>query len=233
MKYQKLKQEVFDANMQLPALGLVIFTWGNVSAIDREQGVFAIKPSGVEYDALRVEDIVVLSLETGEVVEGDMRPSSDTDTHRHLYQAFSDLQGICHTHSEWAVSWAQSCRSLPAYGTTHADAFYGAVPCTRKLSDEELKSAYEHNTGVVIEECFNEQAIDPLSVPAVLVAGHGPFTWGKSAIDAVHNAKVLEQCCKMAARAERLNPEMQAIEQSLLDKHYLRKHGKDAYYGQE
>ncbi len=233
MNYQALKQEVYEANMALPELDLVIFTWGNVSVADREQGVFAIKPSGVDYDKLAVEDIVVLSLATGEVVEGTLKPSSDTATHHALYNAFPTVNGIVHTHSAWAVSWAQACRALPAYGTTHADYFYGEVPVTRKLTDDEMAKAYELNTGKVIIETFEGAGLDPLAVPAVLVAGHGPFAWGTDGHNAVHNAKVLEECCLMAARAEQLNPEVQPIEQGLLDKHYLRKHGPGAYYGQK
>ena len=233
MHFEALKQRVYHANMTLPALDLVIFTWGNVSEVDREAGVFAIKPSGVAYDELRAEDIVVVSLETGETVEGTLNPSSDTATHRYLYRAFPDLGGIVHTHSPWAVSWAQACRALPAYGTTHADYFYGEVPCTRKLSDAEMAEAYEMNTGKVIVETFQAQAKDPMAVPAVLVAGHGPFAWGKSGENAVHSAKVLEECCKMASQAEIINPRVEPIEQGLLDKHYMRKHGPDAYYGQK
>lgn len=233
MGYTELKKRVYEANMALPALDLVIFTWGNVSEIDREAGVFAIKPSGVAYESLKPEDIVIVSLETGEVVEGDLRPSSDTATHLHLYRSFSALGGIVHTHSAWAVSWAQACRDLPAYGTTHADYFYGDVPCTRKLTDEEMANGYEHNTGVVIAETFTSKGLDPMAIPAVLAAGHGPFAWGKNGHDAVHNAKVLEECAKMAARTEKINPAVKRIEQGLLDKHYLRKHGPGAYYGQK
>lgn len=233
MGYIDLKNRVYEANMALPALGLVIFTWGNVSEADREQKVIAIKPSGVEYDQLKPEDIVVVSLETGEVVEGNLRPSSDTETHLHLYREFPEIGGIVHTHSAWAVSWAQACRSLPAYGTTHADYFYGEVPCTRKLTDEEMASAYERNTGVVIAETFRERKLDPIAVPGVLAAGHGPFAWGKDGHEAVHNTKVLEECAMMAARTETINPEVKPIEQGLLDKHYKRKHGPGAYYGQK
>lgn len=219
--------------MELPALDLVIFTWGNVSEYDPDLAVFGIKPSGVAYENLRPEDIVVVSIETGQVVEGNLRPSSDTKTHLALYRAYPKIRGIVHTHSAWAVSWAQACRALPAYGTTHADYFYGTVPCTRKLTDREMQEDYEENTGKVIIETFSQDDRDILAVPGVLVAGHGPFTWGLSGENAVHNARVLEECCKMAARAERLNPEIQPIEQALLDKHYLRKHGPGAYYGQK
>ncbi len=233
MSFQDLKKRVFDANMELPKLDLVIFTWGNVSEVDRENNVMAIKPSGVEYDQLKAEDIVVLDLTTGEVIEGDLNPSSDTDTHLYLYQQFPQLGGIVHTHSTWAVSWAQACRDLPAYGTTHADTFYGDVPSTRKLTNEEIHSAYELNTGKVIAETFNEREIDPMAVPGVLVSGHGPFTFGGNASKAVHNAKVLEECCRMATLTEMANPDIKRIEQGLLDKHYMRKHGPNAYYGQK
>lgn len=233
MSFQDLKKRVFDANMELPKLDLVIFTWGNVSEVDREKNVMAIKPSGVEYDQLKVEDIVVLDLTTGKVVEGEFNPSSDTDTHLYLYQQYSQLGGIVHTHSTWAVSWAQACRDLPAYGTTHADTFYGDVPSTRKLTNEEIHSSYELNTGKVIAETFNEREIDPMAVPGVLVSGHGPFTFGGNAIKAVHNAKVLEECCRMATLTEMADPDIKRIEQGLLDKHYMRKHGPNAYYGQK
>ncbi|MDI9491113.1 MAG: L-ribulose-5-phosphate 4-epimerase [Clostridiaceae bacterium] len=232
MSYTELKERVYQANMQLPALDLVVFTWGNVSEVDREAGVFAIKPSGVEYDKLKPEDIVVVSLETGEKVSGDLNPSSDTATHLVLYREFPNIGGVVHTHSPWAVSWAQATRFLPAYGTTHADTFYGNVPCTRKLTDQEIAEAYEKNTGLVIVETFKNGQIDPDAVPGVLVAGHGPFTWGANCFKAVENSKVLEECCKMAVRTEQINPDINRIEQGLLDKHYLRKHGKDAYYGQ-
>lgn len=233
MGYIDLKMRVWKANMALPELGLVIFTWGNVSEADREEKVMAIKPSGVDYEELKPEDIVVLSLESGEVVEGRLRPSSDTATHLHLYQQFPEIGGIVHTHSPKAVSWAQACRSLPAYGTTHADYFYGDVPCTRKLTDAEMAEDYELNTGRVIAETFRREKLDPKAVPAVLVAGHGPFSWGKDGREAVYHAKVLEECAGMALDTERINPEVKRIEQGLLDKHYLRKHGPGAYYGQE
>lgn len=233
MGYIDLKERVYQANMKLPDLGLVIFTWGNVSEADRSKGVMAIKPSGVPYDQLRIEDIVVLSLETGEQLEGLLRPSSDTATHLQLYRAFPGIGGIVHTHSKYAVSWAQAGRAVPAYGTTHADYFYGDIPCTRKLSDDEMAHDYELNTGRVIAETFAGQKIDPQAVPGVLVAGHGPFAWGKDGAEAVHNAKVLEECAAMAMFTERINPQVQRIEQGLLDKHYLRKHGPGAYYGQK
>ncbi len=233
MSYQALKKRVFTANMELPKLGLVIFTWGNVSEVDREQNVMAIKPSGVDYDQLKEEDIVVLDLKTGKVLEGDLNPSSDTDTHLYLYQQFSEIGGIVHTHSTWAVSWAQAGRDLPAYGTTQADTFYGDVPCTRKLTNEEIHGKYELNTGKVIQETFLERKLDPLAIPGVLVSGHGPFTFGSNGEKAVYNAKVLEECCRMATITETVNPEIKRIEQGLLDKHYMRKHGPNAYYGQK
>lgn len=233
MSYQKLKELVYEANMALPELGLVIFTWGNVSQVDREKGVMAIKPSGVEYDDLKAEDIVVLDLKTGKVIEGDLNPSSDTATHLVLYREFPEIGGIVHTHSTWAVSWAQACRDLPAYGTTHADTFYGNVPATRKLTKDEIDTAYEENTGHVIVETFKGRKLDPLAVPGVLVSGHGPFAFGENGIKAVHNSKVLEECCKMATLTELTNPKIGRIEQDLLDKHYLRKHGPGAYYGQK
>ncbi|NLM19300.1 MAG: L-ribulose-5-phosphate 4-epimerase [Clostridiaceae bacterium] len=233
MKYTDLKQRVYEANMRLPELDLVIFTWGNVSEVDRENKVVAIKPSGVSYDNLKAEDIVILELETGEVIEGDMNPSSDTDTHLILYQRFPNIGGIVHTHSTWAVSWAQACCDLTAYGTTHADTFYGDVPATRKLTDEEILSEYEKNTGKVIIETFEERNIDPMAVPGVLVSGHGPFTFGEDASKAVDNSKVLDECCRMATLTRIVNPDIQRIEQGLLDKHYMRKHGPNAYYGQK
>ena len=189
MKYKDLQKRVYQANMQLPELDLVVFTWGNVSEIDRELGVFGIKPSGVNYSDLCPEDIVIVSVDTGETVAGTMNPSSDTATHLILYQQFKNIGGVVHTHSPWAVSWAQACRDLPAYGTTHADTFYGNVPATRKLTNEEIHSEYEKNTGKVIIETFEKREIDPLAVPGVLVSGHGPFTFGENAEKAVHNAK--------------------------------------------
>ncbi|HHU52895.1 MAG TPA: L-ribulose-5-phosphate 4-epimerase AraD [Clostridiaceae bacterium] len=232
MKHKELRQKVCETNRLLPKLDLAIFTWGNVSEADREAGVFAIKPSGVAYDKLEPNDIVVVSLETGETVAGKLKPSRDTATHLVLYQKFANIGGIVHTHSPWAVSWAQAERALPAYSTSHADYFYGNVPCTRKLTDQELKEAYEKNTGLVIVETFEKNQIDPDAVPAVLVAGHGPFIWGPDSMKAVENARVLEECCKMAYRAEVINPEISGIEQSLLDEHYFHKHGKYAGYGQ-
>ncbi len=227
---EQLKQEVFEANMALPKMGLVIFTWGNVSGIDRERGLFVIKPSGVEYDALKPEDMVVVDLQ-GEVVEGAYRPSSDTLTHLELYKAFPKIGGVVHTHSAWATSWAQAGRGIPCYGTTHADHMYGEIPCTRSLTKEEVEEAYERNTGRVIAECF--QGRDYQAVPAVLCQNHGPFTWGGDAKEAVHHAAVLEQVAMMAARTEMLNSHAALAPQYVQDKHYFRKHGANAYYGQK
>lgn len=226
---EELKVAVCEANLQLPAYGLVTFTWGNVSGIDREKGLIVIKPSGVEYSSLKPEDMVVVSLETGNVVEGNYKPSSDTPTHLELYRAFPELGGIVHTHSRWATCWAQAGRSLPAYGTTHADYFYGGVPCTRLMTPEEIAGEYEAETGKVIIEAFaGKQAAD---VPGVLVYSHGPFSWGKDPAEAVHNAVVLEEIAMMAVYTEQLG-NTTPMQQELLDKHFLRKHGKNAYYGQ-
>lgn len=226
---EELKKAVCEANLQLPAHGLVTFTWGNVSGIDRESGLVVIKPSGVEYDRLQPEDMVVVSLETGERVEGQYKPSSDTPTHLELYRAFPDLGGIVHTHSRWATCWAQAGRNLPAYGTTHADYFYDAIPCTRKMTPEEIAGEYEAETGKVIIETFaGKEAAD---IPGVLVCSHGPFAWGKDPAEAVHNAVVMEEVAMMAVYTEQLG-NTTFMQQELLDKHYLRKHGKNAYYGQ-
>lgn len=233
MPYEKLKQEVWRANLELVDAGLVLLTWGNASGADRASGVMAIKPSGVDYKAMQPEDMVVLSLATGEVLDGALRPSSDTPTHLLLYQAFSGIGGIVHTHSKYAASWAQAEIDLPCFGTTHADHFHGAVPVTRRMREEEILEAYEHNTGVVIVERFREAGIDPGHVPGVLVAGHGPFTWGSSPAKAVENAIVLESVAQMALQTRVINPEAGPIDQVLLDKHFLRKHGKGAYYGQK
>jgi len=229
--HKELKKRVFEANLDLVKHGLVIFTWGNVSEIDRGKGIMAIKPSGLSYETMTWEDMVLVDLE-GTVVDSKWKPSSDTPTHLVLYKEFATVAGVVHTHSEWATSWAQMGLPIPALGTTHADYFYGAIPCTRKLSESEVKNNYEHETGNVIVETFRKQNIDPLSVPAVLIDGHGPFSWGKDAADAVHNAVVLEQVAKMAHHALTMN-KVSGIDQYLLDKHYLRKHGKDAYYGQK
>lgn len=226
---ERLKQEVWEANMDLPKYGLVTFTWGNVSAIDRDSGLVAIKPSGVKYEKLRPEDIVIVDL-NGAVVEGNLKPSSDTPTHVALYKAFSGIGGIVHTHAPWATSWAQAGRPIPALGTTHADYYYGEIPCTRPMTKQEIEGAYELETGNVIIETF--RGIDPLQIPGVLVHSHAPFNWGKDAHEAVHNAVVLEEVAKMAYHTFALNPAVKAMDQALLDKHYLRKHGANAYYGQ-
>lgn len=228
---EQLKQEVYEANMLLPKYHLVTFTWGNVSGIDREKGLFVIKPSGVDYDKLTPDSMVVVNLE-GEVVEGDYRPSSDTPTHVVLYNRFQEIGGVVHTHSPWATSWAQAGRGIPCYGTTHADYLYGQVPCVRTLMKEEIETAYEKNTGVLIADEFERLAVDYLATPAVLCKNHGPFTWGKDAKEAVHNAVVLEEVAKMAARCEQIDPKVNPAPQELQDKHYYRKHGKNAYYGQ-
>lgn len=228
---EELKQKVYEANMALPKYGLVTFTWGNVSAIDRESGLFVIKPSGVEYDKLTPEDMVVMDLE-GNKVEGRYNPSSDTATHLELYKAFPEIGGVVHTHSSYATSWAQAGRSIPCYGTTHADYIYGEVPCVRCLTKEEIEAGYEANTGRLIVEEFIRRCKEPMAVPAVLCKNHGPFTWGKDAKDAVHNAVVLEEVAKMAYRAEVINPRVDPAPQELQDKHYYRKHGANAYYGQ-
>lgn len=228
---EKLKQEVFEANMLLPKHKLITLTWGNVSGIDREKGLIVIKPSGVDYDVMKPEDMVVVDL-LGNKVEGDMNPSSDTATHVKLYNEFKNIGGIVHTHSRWATIFAQAGKDINAYGTTHADYFYGPVPCTRDMTDEEIKDEYEHNTGVVIAEAFAE--LNPDHMPGVVVKNHGPFTWGKDAFDAVNNAVVLEELAMMAFNTEMLadRENTKRIPQTLLDKHFLRKHGAGAYYGQ-
>ena len=228
---EQLKKEVYEANMELPKRGLITYTWGNVSGIDRESGLFVIKPSGVDYDKLSPEDMVVMDLD-GNRVEGDLNPSSDTPTHMELYKAFKDLGGIVHTHSPWATSWAQAGRSIPCYGTTHADYIYGEIPCVRNLTKEEIEEAYEKNTGVLIADEFEAKKKDYIAVPAVLCKNHGVFTWGKDAHEAVHNAVVAEEVAKMAARCEMINPQVKPAPQELQDKHYYRKHGANAYYGQ-
>ncbi len=228
---EKLKEQVYAANMELPKRGLVTFTWGNVSGMDRESGYFVIKPSGVEYERLAPEDMVVMDLE-GNRIEGKYKPSSDTATHIELYRAFPELGGIVHTHSSYATSWAQTGRDIPCYGTTHADYIYGAVPCARQLTEEEIKEAYEKNTGKVIVETLQERKLNPLHIPCILCTKHGSFAWGKDAIEAVHNAVVLEECAKMACWTEVINPKVGAASQTIMDKHFLRKHGDKAYYGQ-
>lgn len=227
---EKLKQEVLEANLMLPKHGLVTFTWGNVSGVDRESGMFVIKPSGVEYDGMTADDMVVVSLETGEKVEGKYKPSSDTPTHLALYRAFKEVGGICHTHSRWATSFAMAGKGVMALGTTHGDYFYGEIPCTRKMTPAEIAGEYELETGNVIIETF--EGIDPMTIPAVLVMSHGPFTWGKDAHESVHNAVVLEEAAFMNYHAQSMTPGIGPMQQELLDKHYLRKHGKNAYYGQ-
>jgi L-ribulose-5-phosphate 4-epimerase len=228
---EKLKAEVCKANLDLVAEGLVIQTWGNVSGIDRERGLVVIKPSGVPYDGMKPKHMVVVSLATGKVVEGKLKPSSDTDTHLILYRAFKRIGSIVHTHSLYATAWAQACKSLPAYGTTQADYWYGDVPCTRKLKPAEIKKDYETNTGGVIVETF--RGLDPLQHPAVLVASHGPFAWGKNVGDAVHNAVVLEFVARLASETLRINPKVKPMQSALLGKHFLRKHGAGATYGQK
>lgn len=232
MSLSTLKQQVFAANLALPRHRLVTFTWGNVSAIDRHRGLVAIKPSGVEYDGMTVDDIVVVELESGRTVEGSKKPSSDTATHLALYRAFSDIGGIVHTHSRHATIWAQAGLDLPAWGTTHADYFYGTIPCTRLMTAQEIAKNYEHNTGEVIIDTFQSRGISPTAIPAVLVNAHGPFAWGSSAENAVHNAVVLEEIAYMGIFSRQLTPGMRDMQQVLLDKHYLRKHGTGAYYGQ-
>lgn len=228
---EELKQKVYEANIELPQYGLVTFTWGNVSGIDRESGLFVIKPSGVNYEKLKPDDMVVMDLD-GNKVEGRYNPSSDTATHAELYKAFKNIGGIVHTHSSFATSWAQAGRGIPCYGTTHADYMYGEIPCLRCLNKEEIEEAYEENTGRLIVSEFEKRRIDPLAMPAVLCKNHGPFAWGRDAFEAVHNAVVLEEVAKMAYRAESINPQIQPAPQELLDKHYYRKHGANAYYGQ-
>lgn len=226
---EDLKREVYEANMELPRRGLITYTWGNVSGIDREKGLFVIKPSGVDYDVLKPSDMVVMDL-NGNKVEGEMNPSSDTATHVELYNAFKDIGGIVHTHSPHATAWAQAGRPLPCYGTTHADYFYGEIPCARNLTAKEIDDGYEKNTGTVIIETF--QGKNPVYVPGVLCKNHGPFTWGKDAAGAVHNAVVLEEVAKMNFMTEMLNPQVEPAPQCLQDKHFMRKHGPNAYYGQ-
>lgn len=226
---KKLKKDVFEANKLLPKYGLVTLTWGNVSGIDREKNLIVIKPSGVSYEEMTEDDMVVVDME-GNVVEGNLKPSSDTKTHIHLYKNFANIGAVVHTHSPWATSWAQAGREIPCYGTTHADYVYGAVPMARELTDDEINSDYEKNTGVVIVERFLE--LDYSAVPVVLCKNHGPFAWGENPKKAVENALVLEQLAKMAYRTEHINKNAQSVKKTILDKHYFRKHGKDAYYGQ-
>lgn len=233
MKEQMLRERVCAANKEINRIQLAILTWGNASEVDREAGVFAIKPSGVDYDALTPDDIPLISLDTGEKVAGDLNASSDTATHWALYCAFEAIGGIVHTHSPYATAWAQANRPIQCQGTTHADTFYGAVPCARHLTEREVATDYELNTGKVIVEHFEQNRIDPVAVPGVLIADHAPFAWGPNAAKAVVNAQILEEVAKMAATTLAINPDASPVDQFLLDKHYSRKHGEGAYYGQE
>ena len=228
---EDLKKAVYEANMELPKRGLVTYTWGNVSGIDRAAGLFVIKPSGVDYETMSWEDMVVMDLE-GNRVEGRYKPSSDTPTHLELYKRYEEIGGVVHTHSPEATSWAQAGRSIPLYGTTHADYFYGEIPCARSLTQEEIDEAYEKNTGLVIIETFDEKGLNPMYTPGVLCTNHGPFTWGKDAAEAVHNAVVLEEVAKMALKTELINPQVKPAPDRIRDKHFFRKHGENAYYGQ-
>ena len=229
---EALKQAVYEANMELPKRGLVTYTWGNVSGIDRETGYVVIKPSGVDYEDLTPDQLVVLDLD-GNIIEGDLNPSSDTKTHLELYKAYPQLGGIVHTHSPYAVGWAQAGKDIPAYGTTHADYFYGPVPCARHLTPEEVEEDYERNTGKVIVETFTERGINPVHVPAVICRSHGPFTWGKDAKQAVYHAVVLEEVAKMAMYTVQVDSAANPAPQHVQDKHFMRKHGPNAYYGQK
>ncbi len=228
---EELKKRVFEQNVSLKKSGLVVLTWGNASAIDREKGLVVIKPSGVPYETMKAEDMVVVDAKTGKVVEGKYKPSSDLPTHLYLYENFLKIKGVVHTHSTYSVAWAQSGKDIPVFGTTHADAFYGNVPCTRALTKEEVESEYELNTGKVIVERFS--GIDYNAIPAVIAKNHGPFTWGETVESAVKYAETLEEVAKMALLTKQINENAQTIEQHLLDKHYFRKHGKNAYYGQK
>ncbi|MDT8416934.1 MAG: L-ribulose-5-phosphate 4-epimerase [Lutibacter sp.] len=229
--YKNLKQECYEANMQLNALGLVVYTFGNVSAVDREKGVFAIKPSGVPYELLKPEDIVILDFDNN-IIEGTMRPSSDTKTHAYLYKNWDDIGGIAHTHALYSVSWAQAQLDIPIFGTTHADHLTADIPCAPPMSDELIKGNYEHNTGIQILDCFKNKGLSHKEVEMVLIGNHGPFTWGKDAAKAVYNSKVLEVVAQMAYLTLQINPNAPRLKDSLIKKHYDRKHGKDAYYGQ-
>lgn len=230
---KKLKEAVYEANMELPKRGMVTYTWGNVSGIDREKGLVVIKPSGVAYDELTPDKLVVLSLASGEVVDGDLNPSSDTQTHLELYRAFPDIGGIVHTHSPFAVSWAQAGKDIPCYGTTHADYFYGPIPCARPLTPQEVEEAYEQNTGKAIIETFHDCQLNPVHVPGVICRSHGPFAWGKDPAQAVYHAVVLEEVAKMALYTLQLDSQAQPAPQYVQDKHFMRKHGPNAYYGQK
>lgn len=230
MSYTELKREVYEANMELQHRNLVIYTFGNVSQVDRAKGVVAIKPSGVSYDQMKPEDIVIVDMENN-IVEGTMRPSSDTKTHTHLYRAFDNIGGVTHTHSTYATAWAQAKQNIPCLGTTHADYVHGDITCTRELTDEQVNGDYEEETGVQITDAYTDR--DPLSAPMVIVAGHAPFTWGKDAAQSVYHAALLEEIARMAYLTRTLSPNAAPLNQAILDKHYLRKHGKNAYYGQE
>lgn len=230
MSYTELKREVFEANMELNRRNLVVYTWGNVSQIDRSKGVIAIKPSGVAYEVMTVDDIVVVDLEN-KIVEGKMRPSSDTKTHTHLYRHFETIGGVTHTHSTYATAWAQTQQAIPCYGTTHADYAYGEIPCTAVMTDAQIERDYEEETGVQITDCFKDRS--PIEVPMVIVAGHAPFTWGKNGADAVYHAVILEEIARMAYLTKTLQQNTPPLKQGIVDKHYLRKHGKNAYYGQK
>ena len=229
---EQLKKEVYEANLLLPKYQLITFTWGNVSGIDRERGLIVIKPSGVDYQSMQAEDMVVCDWQ-GKVVEGRYKPSSDLMTHLELYRHFTTIGGVVHTHSQNATAWCQAGKAIPALGTTHGDYFYGPIPCTRLMSEAEIRSDYELNTGEVIVETFETQQLDAAQMPGVLVQSHGPFTWGESPGDAVHNAVVLEELAEMAWKTRLINSEVSSMQQTLLDKHYLRKHGPGAYYGQK
>lgn len=231
--YSELQQECFRANMQLPRLGLVLYTFGNVSCVDRARNVFAIKPSGVAYETMTPEDIVIIDIASGEKIAGKMRPSSDTNTHLELYRAFDCIGSIVHTHSTHATAWAQAACSVPLYGTTHADHLATDIPCTDFMADERIKNDYETETGCQIIDCFRQKGLNPAEVPMVLVAGHGPFTWGIDSEKAVYHAKVLEELCQMAFMTRLINPEISPLKATLVEKHYQRKHGKNAYYGQK
>jgi len=229
MSHTELKRAAFEANMELNARGLVLYTWGNVSQVDRARGVLAIKPSGVPYERLQPDDMVVVDLDN-QVVEGQLKPSSDTRTHTHIYKHFASIGGITHTHSTYATAWAQAQREIPCFGTTHADYAYGAVPCTAVMSDAQIERDYEEETGVQITDAFRER--NPLETPMVVVAGHAPFTWGKDAAESVYHAVVLEEIARMAWLTLSIDPSRGPLKQAIVDKHYLRKHGKNAYYGQ-
>ncbi|MDC1218072.1 MAG: L-ribulose-5-phosphate 4-epimerase [Flavobacteriales bacterium] len=230
-KFKKLKQECYEANLELNSLGLVVYTFGNVSSVDREQKLFAIKPSGVPYEDLKAEDMVIVDFENT-IVEGTLKPSSDTKTHAYLYKHWEGIGGIAHTHAPYSVSWAQAQQDIPVFGTTHADHLTEDIPCADPMQDELIKGNYEHNTGIQILDCFKERKLDPKQVEMILIGNHGPFCWGKNAAKAVYNARVLEEIAHMAYLTLQINPKATHLKKSLIKKHYDRKHGKDAYYGQ-